>query len=132
MQSTASSTGGALTFGDSIVGATGESDIARMGAMGKITQLTFGIGGAGGIMLALLGKLFPKFEPYIPSPTGFGIAFVILFFSSLPLFLGALIALIIEKRSASALRLDRGRIVNGYRSRLAAGWQIDLIRDWAK
>ncbi|MDB6036527.1 MAG: Oligopeptide transporter, family, partial [Verrucomicrobiales bacterium] len=58
------------------------------------------IGGIVGILFALLGKIFPKLEPYIPSPTGFGIAFVIPFFNSFSLFLGALIALIIEKRSA--------------------------------
>lgn len=51
-----------------------------------------------GILITLLEKIFPKMRSYLPSPTAMGIAFVIPAFNSVSMFLGALIAYILEKR----------------------------------
>jgi OPT family oligopeptide transporter len=51
-----------------------------------------------GTVLPLLEKAFPKYARWIPSPTGIGLAMVIPFFNSLSMFIGALIALILEKK----------------------------------
>ncbi|MGA2991575.1 MAG: OPT family oligopeptide transporter [Candidatus Korobacteraceae bacterium] len=56
------------------------------------------IGGAVGILLPLVERAFPKLARFVPSATGVGLAFVIPFFNSLSMFLGALIALILEHR----------------------------------
>jgi OPT family oligopeptide transporter len=56
-------------------------------------------GGLVGIVIPLLERLFPKQARFIPSATGLGLAMIVPFFNSLAMFLGALIALIIEKRS---------------------------------
>jgi uncharacterized oligopeptide transporter (OPT) family protein len=50
-------------------------------------------------VIPLLERLFPKQARFIPSATGLGLAMIVPFFNSLAMFLGALIALIIEKRS---------------------------------
>ncbi|OGS40205.1 MAG: hypothetical protein A2506_11015 [Elusimicrobia bacterium RIFOXYD12_FULL_66_9] len=55
------------------------------------------IGGLLGIFIPVLEKLFPKYQKFIPSATGLGLAMVIPFFNSLSMFIGALIALILEK-----------------------------------
>ena len=56
------------------------------------------IGGAIiGIVLPLIEKAFPKYEKYIPSATGLGLSLVIPFFNSLSMFIGASIALVLEK-----------------------------------
>ncbi|MBY0471201.1 OPT/YSL family transporter [bacterium] len=51
-----------------------------------------------GAVLTTLEKLFPKYSKFIPSATGIGLAFVIPFFNSLSMFIGALIALVLEKK----------------------------------
>ncbi len=56
------------------------------------------IGGSIGIFLTSLERLFPKKSYLIPSATGIGLSFVIPFFNSLSMFLGALITLILEKK----------------------------------
>jgi OPT family oligopeptide transporter len=56
------------------------------------------IGLATGIVLPTLELLFPKAKKYIPSATGLGLAMVIPFFNSLSMFIGALIALVMEKK----------------------------------
>ena len=55
-------------------------------------------GGAVGILIPLIEKAFPKYQKYIPSATGLGLSMVIPFFNSLSMFLGALIALVLEKK----------------------------------
>jgi uncharacterized oligopeptide transporter (OPT) family protein len=57
------------------------------------------IGAGIGILLPLLEKLFPKASRFIPSTTGLGLAMVIPFFNSLSMFIGALIGLVLEKKS---------------------------------
>ncbi len=51
-----------------------------------------------GMILPLLELFFPKAKKYIPSATGLGLSMVIPFFNSLSMFIGALIALIMEKK----------------------------------
>lgn len=51
-----------------------------------------------GAVLTLLEQLFPKGRKYIPSPTGLGLAMVVPFFNSLSMFIGAVIALVLEKK----------------------------------
>ena len=61
----------------------------------KIAML---IGVAVGVIIPLLEKWFPKAAKFIPSSMGIGLAFVIPFWNSLSMFLGALIVLIIEHK----------------------------------
>jgi len=49
-----------------------------------------------GLVLPTLEKLFPKARPFIPSATGLGLAFVIPFFNSFAMFLGAGIASLLQ------------------------------------
>jgi putative OPT family oligopeptide transporter len=52
-------------------------------------------GGLTGIVIAVVDRLAPaKLKPFIPSPMGLGLAFVIPAFNSISMFIGALIALI--------------------------------------
>lgn len=57
------------------------------------------IGGMVGIVIPLLEKAFPKSVRYIPSATGLGLSMVIPFFNSLSMFIGAAIALSLEKKN---------------------------------
>jgi len=61
----------------------------------KIAML---IGVAVGVIIPLLEKWFPKAAKFIPSSMGIGLAFVIPFWNSLSMFIGALIVLIIEHK----------------------------------
>ncbi len=56
------------------------------------------VGGLLGIIIPLLEKLFPKQQKYIPSATGLGLSMVIPFFNSLSMFIGAVIAMLLEKK----------------------------------
>ena len=56
------------------------------------------IGGLIGIILPLMERFFPKAKSFIPSATGLGLSMVIPFFNSLAMFLGAVIALALEKK----------------------------------
>jgi len=63
---------------------------ARMGIL---------VGSIIGLIIPLLEKAFPKRSAFIPSATGIGLAMVIPFFNSLSMFIGALIALVLEKKA---------------------------------
>ncbi len=56
------------------------------------------VGGLIGIVLPILENEFKKFEKYIPSTMGIGLAFVIPFWNCLSMFIGALIVLIIQHK----------------------------------
>ena len=56
------------------------------------------VGGLIGIIIPLIEKAFPKAQKFIPSATGLGLAMVIPFFNSLSMFIGALIALALERK----------------------------------
>lgn len=55
------------------------------------------IGGLVGIIIPLLEVALPRYRRFIPSATGIGLAMVIPFFNSLSMFVGAGIALLLEK-----------------------------------
>lgn len=57
------------------------------------------IGGLIGIIIPLLELIFPRHRKYIPSAMGLGLSMVIPFWNSLSMFIGGLIALIMEKRT---------------------------------
>ncbi|MBI5058749.1 OPT/YSL family transporter [candidate division KSB1 bacterium] len=50
-----------------------------------------------GIVIVVAEKLFPKIKPYTPSPSALGIAMTIPAYTSFSMFLGALIAWVLEK-----------------------------------
>jgi len=55
------------------------------------------IGGSLGIIFTLLELWRPKWKPFIPSCTGFGLAFTITGYYSISMFMGALIALMMHR-----------------------------------
>jgi putative OPT family oligopeptide transporter len=57
------------------------------------------IGGLVGILIPCLELLFPKHRKYIPSAMGLGLAMVIGFYNSLSMFIGGLIALVLERKA---------------------------------
>lgn len=57
------------------------------------------IGGLVGIILPLLDRALPKYRKYIPSPMGLGLAFTFHFWYAFSMFIGGLIALILEKKN---------------------------------
>ncbi len=71
-----------------------------LGALPSSAVTAIYIAGVLGILLTLAEKFAPaKVRKWIPSPTGLGIAFVVPFFNSASMFLGALIAWVLTKVS---------------------------------
>lgn len=60
-------------------------------SLGPIRIWSMVIGGAVGILLPLLSKAFPKYDQWIPSPSGLGLAWTFHWYYSLLFFVGALI-----------------------------------------
>jgi uncharacterized oligopeptide transporter (OPT) family protein len=58
------------------------------------------IGGLVGILLPLLGRMFPRQARFIPSAAGLGLAWTFHFFTSLSFFLGALVAMVWQRKRA--------------------------------
>jgi uncharacterized oligopeptide transporter (OPT) family protein len=56
-------------------------------------------GGAVGVVLTLAPVLLPKYERYLPSASAFGLAWVFHWYYGLLFFLGALVALLVERRN---------------------------------
>jgi OPT family oligopeptide transporter len=61
-------------------------------------QAALMIGGLLGIALVLLEQFLPRWKKYIPSPTGLGLAFTMPAYNTIAMFLGALVALWLEKK----------------------------------
>jgi OPT family oligopeptide transporter len=61
-------------------------------------QIALAVGAALGIVLVLIERSFPKAKAYIPSATGLGLAFTTPGYNSISMFIGASIALWLEKR----------------------------------
>jgi uncharacterized oligopeptide transporter (OPT) family protein len=59
------------------------------------------IGGLIGILLPLLARFFPRHAKYIPSAAGLGLAWTFHFFTSLSFFLGAVVALVWQRKRAA-------------------------------
>jgi uncharacterized oligopeptide transporter (OPT) family protein len=55
-------------------------------------------GGIAGVVLTLAPALLPKYQDYLPSASAFGLAWVFNWYYGLLFFLGALIALLVERR----------------------------------
>jgi OPT family oligopeptide transporter len=72
------------------------------------------IGGAAGIVITLLEKAFPKHRHFIPSPTGIGLAFVIPGWNSLSMFLGSLIAYVLEKKRPQTAETYTVPVASGF------------------
>ncbi len=65
--------------------------------LGRLKIWCIAVGGLIGIVLPLLGKLFPKYEKWIPSAAGLGLAWTFQWFSTSQFFLGAVLAYVWEK-----------------------------------
>src|SRR2546426_3933926 len=63
-----------------------------VGALHPTARIGLVIGGTLGLVLTLLERAFPKHKHFIPSPTGFGLAFTITGYYSVSMFIGALLA----------------------------------------
>lgn len=61
--------------------------------------IAMGVAFALAIIIIVAEKIFPKIKPYTPNPTALGIAMTIPAYTSFAMFLGALIAWIMEKRT---------------------------------
>ena len=61
-------------------------------------RIGLGVGGFIGILIPILEKLFPKAARFIPSAMGLGLAMVIPFWNALSMFIGAVIALVLQAR----------------------------------
>ena len=61
-------------------------------------------GGVVGVVLTLAPVLLPKYEKYLPSASAFGLAWVFNWYYGLLFFLGALVALLLERRQTEARR----------------------------
>jgi len=57
------------------------------------------IGGAVGIVFAILPVIFPKQEKYLPSASGFGLAWIFQWYYGVLFFMGAVIAYGFQKKS---------------------------------
>jgi OPT family oligopeptide transporter len=69
-----------------------------LSALHPTAQAGMAIGCLVGMALPLLEKAFPRQRHLIPSATGLGLAFVIPFYNSLSMFLGAVIATLLQKK----------------------------------
>lgn len=77
-----------------------------VGSLDSTAQLAILVGLALGVALALLEKFAPKrAKPYVPSPSGLGIAMVIPGSNAIAMFLGALVAELLRRRPTLAARL---------------------------
>jgi putative OPT family oligopeptide transporter len=66
-------------------------------ALHPTARIALVVGGVLGILMVLLERYVPKLKPYMPSPTGFGLGFTTPAYNSLNMFVGALIAIVMER-----------------------------------
>jgi len=91
-----------------------EAFVNGLGALGSVARTGIAVGAALGIALALSERFAPKpLKPWVPSPSGLGIAMVIPGSNSIAMFLGALIAEVLRRR--------RPAIAEGYVVPVASG-----------
>jgi uncharacterized oligopeptide transporter (OPT) family protein len=69
-----------------------------LGALEPIKVQAMMIGALVGILLPVLCKLFPKYERFIPSPGGFGLAWTFHWYYSFLFFLGGVIGYVFERK----------------------------------
>lgn len=70
-----------------------------LAALGPVRGWSIAIGTAIGVLLPMLSMLFPKYEKWIPSAAGIGLAWTFQWYYSLLFFLGAVLAYGLEKKS---------------------------------
>jgi OPT family oligopeptide transporter len=68
-------------------------------SLGPVKIWCLVVGGLVGIILPLLAKMFPKYEKWIPSAAGVGLAWTFHWYFSLLFFLGALVGYVVEKKA---------------------------------
>ena len=79
--------------------AVAEVLIHGLGSLEKTKVCCIVVGGLIGLLLPLLATFLPKYEKWIPSAAGFGLAWTFQWYTSLLFFLGALIAYGFEKKA---------------------------------
>jgi len=70
-----------------------------LSALGPVRAWSIVIGTLVGILLPLLSKFYPRYDKWIPSAAGIGLAWTFQWYYSLLFFLGALLAYGFEKKS---------------------------------
>ena len=95
--------------------------------LGRLKIWCIAVGGLIGIVLPLLGKLFPKYEKWIPSAAGLGLAWTFQWFSTSQFFLGAVLAYVWEKTAQIVRRILVSRGFRPHRRRLPDGRVPDLL-----
>jgi putative OPT family oligopeptide transporter len=60
------------------------------------------VGGVVGLVLSILPMIFPKQQKYLPSASGFGLAWIFQWYYGVLFFMGAVIAYVFQKKSPSA------------------------------
>lgn len=66
-------------------------------ALHPTAQAGLVLGGVLGVVLVLLERFVPSLKPFLPSPTGFGLGFTTPAYNSMNMFVGALIAILLER-----------------------------------
>ena len=69
-----------------------------LSSLGSVKLWLIFAGGAVGAVLTLAPVLLPKYQEYLPSASAFGLAWVFNWYYGLLFFMGALVALLIERR----------------------------------
>lgn len=82
-------------------------------ALGSIKAWSILVGGLVGIILPLLGRMLPKYQKYIPSPAGLGLAWVFHWYYALLFFTGSLLGEIIKKKNPTWTALFLFPIASG-------------------
>ena len=78
-------------------------------SLGAVKTWCIVVGGLIGILLPLLAKIFPKYEKWIPSAAGVGLAWTFHWYYSLLFFLGALVGYGFEKKAPNSPRSSHFR-----------------------
>ena len=68
-----------------------------LSTLGPVKTWSIIIGGLIGVLIPLAGKLFPRWQRFVPSAAGFGLAWTFHWYYSALFFLGAVIGMIVEK-----------------------------------
>jgi uncharacterized oligopeptide transporter (OPT) family protein len=72
------------------------------------------IGGLTGILIPVLERMLPdRTRPFLPSAMGLGLAFVIPFYNTLSMFMGALMAWVFAKKANEAASLYTIPVASG-------------------